>query len=162
MTSELTASTLQDIDKCKIFEQLAYEVNKIPETTVDLGEKGYNVYRDALAFLVEGMSTMYATEHAKTMLNGIVEKIEGFIQNGKPNDARSFLDQQISTLYQAILAEKIDGALPAEKKNWEAVNRIYSGFMDLRSKARQSGKPVEFGGINRTLLPNWYKEKYVG
>lgn len=146
----LTASTLDTAYKVQIFEKLAKQVD------VDLGKKGYNVYRDAIAFLVEGMTMIYPADQSKVMLEGIVEKIA---QN--PKEARVFLDKQISTLYQAILANKIDAAPAEEKKSWESLNRIYAGFMQIREQNYTEGKPAEFGGINRSLLPSWYKEKYV-
>jgi len=161
MNTELMRSTLDDAYKCQIFEQIAGVVTKLDNTAINLQEKGYNVYRDALAFLVEGMSTLYSAEQAKIMLNGVVERITACVQKKTSGEARLFLDEQISTIYEAVLVDTIKQKPEEEKRNWEAISRMYAAFRSLRAEEHKNGNPAEFGGINQSLLPTWYKTKYV-
>ncbi len=109
------------------------------------------VCKQAVAFLVEAMSRIYPLDQSTVMLKGIVERIK----KEPKNDALKFLDEQISTAYQATLAEPEKD----QKDNWQALNRIYDGLKQSRDEARARGDhPVFFGGINRRFIPDWYKK----
>lgn len=158
MNTQLSTSSLNDAYKCELFEQIAGVVKELVRPPISLQEKGYSVYRDALAFLVEGMSALYPAEQTKVMLNGLVEQI----QKKSANEAKILLDEQISTIYGAVLADTISKAPTEEKRNFEAIGRMYDAFRSLRAEDCKNGKDAEFGGINQFMLPAWYKAKYVG
>jgi len=157
----MTTAVLPVTDDYKdtVFQQLVSAVSKIEGITIDLASKETNCYRDALAFLVEEMTRMYSPEQSKVMLQDLVGKINEFLQEpNKSNEARWYLHNQISTLYQAKIAQKI----AHRERGWEQVNEIYTMLMERNQKDYEENRPVEFGGINYTVLPSWYQERYRG
>lgn len=148
--------------KHQIFEKLVAEVNKIDKTAaIDLCSKGYELKKDALAFLVEGLSQLYVGEQGTIMLQGLIDRLKEFGQNNQSNEAHIFLNEQISTLYQANLAKKTEEAPVEKRKGLEAFTQMYASIVKYRHEQAQTGKSIDFGGVNRTFLPEWYIEHYV-
>lgn len=143
---------VNDEFKVSIFAQLVAEVNKIDGIKIDLTQKKMNPYKDALAFLVEQMTKVYDSQQSKTLLEDLVRKLGE--KNGK--EARWYLHQQVSTLYQNLIAEKC-----SKDSNWNQVKDIYADVMQRNLAAYEHGEPVEFGGINYTVLPDWYQSRYI-
>ncbi len=104
--------------------------------------------KQAIAFLVEAMSKLYPLDQSTVLLKGIVEKVKK-----DPKEALKFLDEQITTAYQATLADPPKG----QKDNWHSLNQLYDMLKKSRDDARNRGEhPVLFGGVNKRFIPDWY------
>ena len=130
--------------KCQVYEQIVEIV--VPQT---------KSHKEALAFLVEGMTMMYTDEQSKTMLNGLIDSLKKIKD---PAERVAHLDKQITTVYQAILVDKIEHGKEEDREGYKALNQMYSSLVQYRAKNKAK---ADYGGINVNLVPNWYKNKYA-
>lgn len=144
-------------DKTTYFSELVSQVNTALDVHIDLEAKGHDSYRDALAFYVEQLFLLYAKDQSTQMMKGALEKI----RNGSPIGVRQFLDEQITSLYEAFIAQKIAQSDDDKKKEWQDVAQIYAARRKANCQRYKDHKPVEFGGIRYDALPEWYVRRYV-
>lgn len=148
-------------EKMRYFEQLVASVNAIDGIKIDVSTKAHHSHKDALAFFVEQIFRVYNQDSSIKMLTGAIEKIKKYVAEPNNIAARRFLDEQITTLYEAFLKQKIAESSGEEKQQWENTQKIYAARRNANEKDSSEKKPVEFGGIRWKALPNWYNEKYL-
>lgn len=152
-------------EKYSLLQEMIQAVNKIEGIHVDLYQHQYDAVRDALAFLVEGIYQLYHNGiECQSILRQLIQNILLKTSQGGAKEATFVIDKNLKILYQVIIAMKLDEAkqLPKEQrlmeiKKWEIKNKLFFHFNNLNEQRYREGKPANFGGIPRDLLPEWYR-----
>jgi len=152
--------------KIELFENLADEVNKIEgQERIILNDPTFNPSKDALAFYIECIHRMYNDVEWSLMVDDLINKIQKYNEIPRRHEGASkatwVLDQTIQTLYQAVITEKIDLTKnKKEKEKWKSIRDIIYIMGEIKHKTHENGNPVSYEGIDRSILPKWYLDKY--
>lgn len=152
---------ISDVQKSSYFEQLVTEVNRLDGVKISLKDCKHHSWKDALAFYVEETAKLYEADQAKMLLEDAIKKIKAFASKKDSCEASWFLDRQIATLYEAVLASKIADAPNGEREGWHQILEINSWLAEANQRRHAKKELVEVGGINHEVLPAWYFKKYL-
>lgn len=153
------------------FEQLATLMSQFPHSDIDLSQGIYQIQKDALAFLVDSMKNVNGNNW-KFLLQGIKQQISNSLEKNPLNNAEGaeieaswIINKSIYDLYMQVIQSELKHAI---ENNNQTHAKLLNNIAQLNMKFHridvanhEKGQRVSFGGIDRTLLPQWYKEKYI-
>ncbi len=138
------------------FENLTSLVNSKLGFTMDIKKREFEVFKNAMAFLVEACIQSHG-EQWEPMFDRIV----GRIKELEPAEAAYFIHKQITELYISSLQLKMLVDKNPEV-DYQDCLEFYNDIMHSETeKNYREHQPVFFGGVSRELLPRWYKKIYI-
>lgn len=158
----------EEAEIAKEFETLAALVSKLPRTQIDLANGVHELHKDALAFLVDAYKRVHGDQW-KFIVQGIEQQLLQIIEKYPPEQAEVeatwLLNKAIFDLYMLTIQSEIKKAEelkdPKKAEMFLRICNLNIRFQKNDRIAHERGERVSFGGIDRTLLPEWYKQKYV-
>lgn len=144
------------------FIALVKEVNAIPGVVISVSEEREDSQRDALAFIVDSIYLQFKENNWQLVLEQLPFKIHSWNTPPDAFKATSSLLEFIRHLFEFRMLDLLkEPDLSDENKAYiEALSQLYLASIESNLKNAKPGHPVFFGGISRSLLPEWYLEKY--
>ncbi|MBA3815000.1 MAG: hypothetical protein H0X29_00450 [Parachlamydiaceae bacterium] len=142
------------------FIALVNEVNQIPNITISLNEEN-DLQRDALAFLVDTIYRQFKNENWPQMMKQLPLKIKDWNTPRNSFKATSSLLKFIQHLvdYRIIEMLKTPELSDSNKEYIKTLHNLYQVSTASILKNAQPDSAVFFGGISKSLLPEWYLRK---
>lgn len=142
------------------FIALVNEVNCIPGVKISLKEET-DLQRDALAFIVDTIYHQFKNDDWPLMMKQLPLKVR--MWNTPPNgfkatgDLLKFIQHLVN--YRIIDMLEAQDLSDSDKQYIKALHNLYQVSTEATLKNAKPGFPIFFGGISRSLLPEWYIQK---
>ncbi|MBA2728481.1 MAG: hypothetical protein H0U49_09970 [Parachlamydiaceae bacterium] len=118
---------------------------------------------DAVAFLLEATSQL-SPEVWEEEIDAIIKRIQSF-RSEVASDAHKqttwLLNDLVTNLYtKSIALKSLDAQKNSDQKSHKFYNQLFNSYsctQKLRNTMKTRGHAIAVGGINNSMIPEWYK-----